>query len=159
MATATELHDIPPNRSASFFSQALNVLARRLEGLRTMREAVSRLAKKFGGQPPLLDAQRDMKVKSSSYKKLKMQLDSNTGLLEKSPLYKKCAASSLSYHGGVPRAVYLVLCGVRLELGWAGKRTQHHDLLERCLEDTEVSNVTTRRTEVYTLGHKVAHAA
>lgn len=88
---------------------------RRLDVRRTVIEAVARLSRKFGS-PPLLDPEKDMKVRSSGYRKLRLRLDKNSGLLEKIPLLKQCA-SCARYCAPYSR---LHLCAVSPRLGTSG---------------------------------------
>ena len=60
-----------------------------------MGAAIDRLHAKFGSVP-LLDRDKDMKVKAPSYKKLKMKLERNTRLLEDQALLSKYAICTLT---------------------------------------------------------------
>jgi hypothetical protein len=59
----------------------------RQKALSTVAESIRRLEAKFGSVP-LLDAATDLKVKTSSFKKLRMKLEHLDGMISQNPLHE-----------------------------------------------------------------------
>jgi hypothetical protein len=62
----------------------------RQKALSTVAESIRRLEAKFGSVP-LLDAATDLKVKASSFKKLRMKLEHLDGMISQNPLQEMYA--------------------------------------------------------------------